>query len=89
MRSSAGSAGLLRVRYCPIGGYGLRAFLIAQSLHQIDKAYSQTHSILTHCHVRIAFATSDERTAKRISGAMGKAAELPAQRNYAGHRLAP
>jgi len=39
--------------------------------------------------VRIAFATNDERTAKRISEALGTATELRAQRNYAGHRLAP
>ena len=70
-------------------GYGLRAFLIAQSLNQIDKAYGQNHSILDNCHVRIAFATNDERTAKRISEALGTGTELRAQRNYAGHRLAP
>lgn len=72
-----------------MAGYGLRAFLIAQSLNQIDKAYGSNHSILDNCHVRIAFATNDERTAKRISDALGTATELRAQRNYAGHRLAP
>jgi type IV secretion system protein VirD4 len=72
-----------------MAGYGLRAFLIAQSLNQIDKAYGANHSILDNCHVRIAFATNDERTAKRISEMLGTATELRAQRNYAGHRLAP
>lgn len=72
-----------------MAGYGLRAFLIAQSLNQIDKAYGLNHSILDNCHVRIAFATNDERTAKRISEALGTATELRAQRNYAGHRLSP
>jgi type IV secretion system protein VirD4 len=72
-----------------MAGYGLRAFLIAQSLNQIDKAYGPNHSILDNCHIRIAFATNDERTAKRISEALGTGTELRAQRNYAGHRLAP
>lgn len=72
-----------------MAGYDLRAFLIAQSLNQVDKAYGPNHSILDNCHVRIAFATNDERTAKRISEALGTATELRAQRNYAGHRLAP
>lgn len=72
-----------------MAGYGLRAFLISQSLNQIDKAYGQNHSILDNCHVRVTFATNDERTAKRISEALGTATELRAQRNYAGHRLAP
>lgn len=72
-----------------LAGYGVRAFLIAQSLNQIDKAYGEHNAILDNCHVRIAFATNDERTAKRISDALGTATEQRAMRNYAGHRLAP
>jgi type IV secretion system protein VirD4 len=72
-----------------MAGYGVRAFLIAQSLNQIEKAYGEHNSILDNCHVRIAFATNDERTARRISDALGQATEQRAMRNYAGHRLAP
>jgi type IV secretion system protein VirD4 len=72
-----------------MAGYGIRAYLIAQSLNQIAKAYGDNNAILDNCHVRIAFAANDERTAKRISDALGTATELRAQRNYAGHRLAP
>ena len=72
-----------------MAGYGIRAFLIAQSLNQIEKAYGEHNAILDNCHVRIAFATNDERTAKRISDALGTATEQRAMRNYAGHRLAP
>ena len=52
-----------------LAGYGVRAFLIAQSLNQIVKAYGENNSVLDNCHVRVAFATNDERTAKRISTA--------------------
>jgi type IV secretion system protein VirD4 len=72
-----------------IAGYGIRAFLIAQSLNQIERAYGANNAILDNCHVRVAFSTNDERTAKRISDALGTATELRAQRNYAGHRLSP
>ena len=72
-----------------MAGYGIRAFLIAQSLNQIVKAYGENNSILDNCHVRIAFSTNDERTARRISDALGTATEQRAMRNYAGHRLAP
>jgi type IV secretion system protein VirD4 len=72
-----------------MAGYGVRAFLIAQSLNQIVKAYGENNSILDNCHVRVAFSTNDERTAKRISDALGTATEQRAMRNYAGHRLAP
>lgn len=72
-----------------MAGYGLRAFLIAQSLNQISKAYGPDNAILDNCHVRVAFASNDERTAKRISDALGSTTELRAMKNYAGHRLAP
>ena len=72
-----------------MAGYGIRAYLIAQSLNQISKAYGENNSILDNCHVRIAFASNDERTAKRISDSLGTATELRAQKNYTGHRLAP
>ncbi|WP_295808993.1 conjugal transfer protein TraG [uncultured Nitratireductor sp.] len=72
-----------------MAGYGLKSFLIAQSLNQIERAYGQNNSILDNCHVRVAFATNDERTAKRVSDSLGTATELRDSTNYAGHRLAP
>jgi type IV secretion system protein VirD4 len=72
-----------------MAGYGIRAYLIAQSLNQIVKAYGDNNAILDNAHVRIAFAANDERTARRISDSLGTATELRAQKNYAGHRLAP
>ena len=70
-----------------MAGYGVRAFLVAQSLHQIDRAYGHNHAILDNCHVRVAFAPNDERTAKRLSDALGTATELRAQKNLSGKRL--
>ncbi len=72
-----------------MAGYGVRSFLIAQSLNQIEKAYGQNNAILDNCHVRVAFSTNDERTAKRVSDSLGTATEIRDSRNYAGHRLSP
>lgn len=72
-----------------MAGYGIKSFLIAQSLNQIEKAYGANNSILDNCHVRVSFATNDERTAKRVSDALGAATEMKAMKNYAGHRLSP
>ena len=72
-----------------MAGYGLKSFLIAQSLNQIEKAYGPNNAILDNCHVRVSFATNDERTAKRVSDALGTATEMKAMKNYAGHRLSP
>jgi type IV secretion system protein VirD4 len=72
-----------------MAGYGLKSFLIAQSLNQIEKAYGPNNAVLDNCHVRVSFATNDERTAKRVSDALGTATELRAMKNYAGNRLSP
>ena len=72
-----------------LAGYGVRAFLVAQSLNQIEKAYGANHAILDNCHVRVAFAPNDERTAKRLSDSLGTATELRAQTNLSGRRFAP
>ncbi|TYO63356.1 conjugal transfer protein TraG [Bradyrhizobium hipponense] len=72
-----------------MAGYGIRSFLITQSLNQLERAYGPNHAILDNCHIRIAFSTNDERTAKRVSDALGTATELRAMKNYAGHRLSP
>jgi type IV secretion system protein VirD4 len=39
--------------------------------------------------VRVSFATNNERTARRVSDALGTTTELRAMKNYAGHRLSP
>ncbi|BAV63299.1 MULTISPECIES: conjugal transfer protein TraG [Sphingobium] len=72
-----------------MAGYGLKSFLIAQSLNQIERAYGPNNAILDNCHVRVSFAINDERTAKRVSDALGTATEMRAMKNYAGHRLSP
>lgn len=64
-----------------MAGYGLKSILIAQSLNQIEKAYGANNAILDNCHVRVAFATNDERTAKRVSDALGTATEMRAMKN--------
>ena len=68
-----------------MAGYGIKGFLIAQSLNQIERAYGPNNAILDNCHVRVSFATNDERTAKRVSDALGTATELRDSTNYAGH----
>jgi len=49
-----------------MAGYGIKAFLIAQSLNQIEKAYGQNNAILDNCHVRVSFATIIESCPTRI-----------------------
>lgn len=50
-----------------VAGYGIKAFLIAQSLNQIEKAHGSNNAILDNCHVRVAFAAiADARRSSAI-----------------------
>ena len=70
-----------------IAGYGLKAVLIAQSLNQLEKAYGPHNSILDNCHIRLAYAANDDRTARRISDLLGQATEKRLQKSYSGSGL--
>ena len=72
-----------------VAGYRIKIFIIVQSLNQLEAAYGANNAILDNCHVRVAFATNDERTARRVSDSLGTATEMRAMKNYAGHRLSP
>ena len=87
--SGSRPARLLRERARLHGGLRPEELPDRPVLNQIEKAYGQNNSILDNCHVRVSFATNDERTAKRVSDALGTATEMRAMKNYAGHRLSP
>ncbi len=70
-----------------IAGYGLKAFLIAQSLNQLEKSYGPANSILDNCHIRVTYAANDDKTAKRISDLLGQATEKKMQRSLSGSGL--
>ena len=69
-----------------IAGYEIKAYLIAQDLNQIEKAYGSNNAILGNCHVRIAYAPNDERTAKRLSEMLGKRTGVKEGTSFSGKR---
>jgi type IV secretion system protein VirD4 len=71
-----------------LAGYGIRAYLITQSLNQLDNIYGPHNAIFDNCHVRIAFAANDDRTARRIADLLGTATELRQARTLMGDRFA-
>lgn len=71
-----------------IAGYGLKALLIVQDLSQLYAAYGKDESILSNCHIRIAFAPNKIETAELVSKMTGKATVMHTQRQYSGNRLA-
>lgn len=70
-----------------IAGYGLKALLIVQDLSQLYAAYGKDESIMSNCHIRIAYAPNKPETAKLISEMTGISTVQHTQRNYSGGRL--
>jgi type IV secretion system protein VirD4 len=70
-----------------IAGYGLKALLITQDLSQLTKAYSKDESIMSNCHIRIAFAPNKIETAELLSKMSGASTVAYSQRNFSGSRL--
>lgn len=67
-----------------IAGYGLKAYLITQDMTQLQKHYSRDESIVSNCHIRIAYAPNKIETAKLISDILGQQTVVYEQVNYSG-----
>jgi len=72
-----------------IAGYGLKCYLITQDLTQLYKAYTKDESIISNCHLRIAYAPNKFETAELLSKYTGQATVKNDQRSYSGSRLNP
>lgn len=72
-----------------IAGYGLKAYLICQDVTQLQKAYGREESIISNCHVRVAYAPNKIETAKMLSEMCGTMTVFKVMRNYSGNRLNP
>ena len=68
-------------------GYGLKAYLVCQSLNHILRAYGRDNVILDNCHIVTAFAAADMDTAKKIAEMAGEAREVRPQ--YSEQRPTP
>lgn len=69
-----------------MAGYGLRAYLVTQSLHQVTQAYGRYHTILDNCQIVTSFAATDVETAETISKLAGDIFEMRPQETWSGKR---
>jgi type IV secretion system protein VirD4 len=72
-----------------MAGYGIKAYLITQDIRQIVDAYGQNESIVSNCHVRIAFAPNQYETAELLSKMTGTKTVQKASYNFSGSRFSP
>jgi type IV secretion system protein VirD4 len=69
-------------------GYGIKLYLIAQDLSQLETAWgSKSKSLIANCAIRIASAPNDVATAELLSKMCGVMTVRHTVRNYSGSRM--
>ncbi len=72
-----------------MAGFGLKAYLVAQDVRQIEAEYGQHESIVTNCQIRVAFAPNQLETAELLSRLSGVTTVPRATYHYSGKRSSP
>jgi type IV secretion system protein VirD4 len=70
-----------------IAGYGIKAYLIMQDIAQLWGAYGQHESIISNCHVRVAYAPNKIETAEWLSKMTGQTTIVKEDISTSGHRF--
>lgn len=70
-----------------IAGYGMKAYIITQDVQQLYKAYTNYESIISNCHVRIAYAPNKVETAEWMSKMTGQMTVIKEQVSTSGKRF--
>lgn len=72
-----------------MAGYGLKAYLVTQDIRQIVNEYGPNESIVSNCHVRVAYAPNQYDTAELLSKMTGSKTVQKASFNFSGSRVSP
>lgn len=70
-----------------IAGYGMKAFLVTQDVQQLYQAYTTYESIISNCHIRIAYAPTKVETAEWLSKMAGQTTVIKEQISTSGKRF--
>ena len=70
-----------------IRGYGIKAYIIVQDVQQLYKAYSNFESIISNCHIRLAYAPNKLETAEWLSKMTGQTTVIKEQISTSGKRF--
>lgn len=69
-----------------MAGYGLKAYFIVQDLKQLHAAYTKDESIMSNCHVRVAYAPNNIETAEVLSKMTGQQTVITQKTSLSGSR---
>lgn len=69
--TAVGKLGVIEEQLAYMAGYGIKAYLIIQDLTQLYGLYTKEESIISNCHIRIAYAPNKIETADLLSKMSG------------------
>jgi len=70
-----------------IAGYGIKAYLIMQDISQLQNAYGRDESIISNCHIRIAYAPNKQETGRWLSDNVGVETVIKENISTSGQRF--
>lgn len=70
-----------------MASYGVKAVIIIQDIPQLHKEYSKNESIMSNCHIKVAYATNNIETAKQLSEMTGKTTVVEQKTSLSGSRI--
>lgn len=84
---SLGKLGSVENNIAYAAGYGIKYYFIIQDISQLHNLYGKDESIISNCHVRIAYAPNKIETAKVLSEMSGKATVIKKAITSSGKRM--
>ncbi|SFV68195.1 Type IV secretion system protein VirD4 [hydrothermal vent metagenome] len=72
-----------------MAGYGITAYIIIQDTEQLYRLYSKEETIISNCHIKIAFTPNKEDTASLLSKMTGTTTVVKSNITTSGKRLSP
>lgn len=70
-----------------LAGYGIKCYLIMQDVAQLYAAYGRDESIISNCHIRIAYAPNKVDTAEWMSKMTGQSTVVQEKISVSGKRF--
>ena len=70
-----------------LAGYGIKCYFLIQDIKQLYRWYTDNESITPNCHIKIAFAANEIKTAQYISNQAGESTIIKVQTSASGHRM--
>ena len=85
--TSLGKLSIFQESLAFMAGYGIKAYIIVQDVSQLYEAYGKDESIMSNCHIRVAFAPNKVETAELLSKMTGTTTVVKSYTTTSGDRI--